>query len=250
MFDTREAPSSSSKNQSAPHSKQPVEDLPIPDDVNFSDSKDTDTAHLPKIKRRPDWLKPVLEEDIPKTLEPDWTIPSNNLPEVENNWADALAKLHKDPEENKLLSKTGDMGSFIKWLCKRIGKKKLSKSDLEGSVFKVVKVFHENNISLQFQIKECHRLLTDQVDLVNPEAHRLVPGVSKLLPLGGPPGQVTIQPKFFFNKDLEYLISGDTVGRVILSISKLKAATVTPPNWPASEYWVRGVLLHGSTTQD
>nr|GEX78479.1 hypothetical protein [Tanacetum cinerariifolium] len=25
---------------------------------------------------------------------------------------------------------------------------------------------------------------------------------------------------------------------------------VTPPNWPAAEYWVRGVLLHGSTTQD
>nr|GEV23797.1 hypothetical protein [Tanacetum cinerariifolium] len=24
---------------------------------------------------------------------------------------------------------------------------------------------------------------------------------------------------------------------------------VTPPNWPAAEYWVRGVLLHGSTTQ-
>nr|GEY99401.1 zf-CCHC domain-containing protein/UBN2 domain-containing protein [Tanacetum cinerariifolium] len=25
---------------------------------------------------------------------------------------------------------------------------------------------------------------------------------------------------------------------------------VTPPNWPAAKYWVRGVLLHGSTTQD
>nr|GFC36880.1 hypothetical protein [Tanacetum cinerariifolium] len=27
-------------------------------------------------------------------------------------------------------------------------------------------------------------------------------------------------------------------------------SVVTPPNWPAAEYWVRGVLLHGSTTQD
>nr|GFA46004.1 putative ribonuclease H-like domain-containing protein [Tanacetum cinerariifolium] len=27
-------------------------------------------------------------------------------------------------------------------------------------------------------------------------------------------------------------------------------AGVTPPNWPASEYWVQGVLLYGSTTQD
>nr|GFC29304.1 reverse transcriptase [Tanacetum cinerariifolium] len=29
-----------------------------------------------------------------------------------------------------------------------------------------------------------------------------------------------------------------------------KSPTITPPNWPAAEYWVRGVLPHGSTTQD
>nr|GEV08890.1 reverse transcriptase domain-containing protein [Tanacetum cinerariifolium] len=114
-------------------------------------------------------------------------IPPIDLPEAENNWADALAKSYQDPEKNKLLSKTGDMGSFIKWFSKRIGKKKLSKSDLEGPAFKVVKSFHENIISLQFQIEECQRLLTDQVDLVIPEGHRLVLNVSKPLPLGGPP---------------------------------------------------------------
>ncbi|GKD72630.1 hypothetical protein Tco_1330912 [Tanacetum coccineum] len=60
-------------------------------------------------------------------------------------------------------------------------------------------------------MEECHRMLTDQVDLVNPEGHQLVPDVSKPLPLGGPPGQVNIQSQFFFNKDLEYLVSGDKV---------------------------------------
>nr|GEV95744.1 hypothetical protein [Tanacetum cinerariifolium] len=78
------------------------------------------------------------------------------------------------------------MGSLIKWFCKRIGKKKLSKSDLEGLTFKVVKAFHESSISLQFQMEVCHWLLTNQVDLVNPEGHRLVPDVNKPLPLGGP----------------------------------------------------------------
>ncbi|GKE15921.1 hypothetical protein Tco_1423498 [Tanacetum coccineum] len=38
-------------------------------------------------------------------------------------------------------------------------------------------------------MEECHLLLTDQVDLVNPEGHRVVPNVRKPLPLGGPPGQ-------------------------------------------------------------
>nr|GEY18411.1 hypothetical protein [Tanacetum cinerariifolium] len=68
-------------------------------------------------------------------------------------------------------------------------KKKLSKSNLEGQAFKVVRSFYENNISLQFQMEVYHRLLTDQVDLVNPKGHRLVPDVSKPLPLRGPPAR-------------------------------------------------------------
>ncbi|GJU62747.1 hypothetical protein Tco_1244582 [Tanacetum coccineum] len=163
MFDTREAPSSSSKQKFISHSEQFVEEVPMLDDVNISDLEDTDTAHLPKIKTRPDWLK-------------------------------------------------------------HIGKSKLSKADLEGPTYKVVRAFHSNNISLQFQMEECHLLLTDQIDLVNPEGNRLVPNMGKPLPLGGPPGQVTIQPQFFFNKDLDYLVSSSKERRNALSISKLKVA--------------------------
>nr|GEV13766.1 retrovirus-related Pol polyprotein from transposon TNT 1-94 [Tanacetum cinerariifolium] len=141
------------KQQSAAFSEQPVKDVPIPNDVNNSDSEDTGTVHLPKIKTKPNWLKPVPEEDIPETLEPDWTIPSTDLPKAENNWADALAK---------------------------IGKKKLKKSDLEGPTFKEV----------QHSKKKLSK--SDQVDLVNHEDHRLVPDVSKPLPLGGPPGQTKL----------------------------------------------------------
>nr|GEU94063.1 hypothetical protein [Tanacetum cinerariifolium] len=147
--------------QSTPQSNQPVEDVPMPNDVNIFDSEETNTTHLPKIKARPDWLKPLPEEDRPETLETDLIIPATDLLEAENNWADALAKSYKYPEENKLLSKTGDMGSFIKWFCKRIGKNKLSKSDLKGPTFK---------------------------------GHRLAPDMSKPLPIGGLPGQVTIPP--------------------------------------------------------
>ncbi|GKG44688.1 hypothetical protein Tco_0486126, partial [Tanacetum coccineum] len=60
-------------------------DVPIPDNVNVSDSEDSDTAHLPKLKTRPDWLKPIPEEDRPTTPEPDWVIPPNDLPEPKNN---------------------------------------------------------------------------------------------------------------------------------------------------------------------
>ncbi|GKF08136.1 hypothetical protein Tco_0042360, partial [Tanacetum coccineum] len=43
----------------------------MPDTANISDLKDTDSAHLPKIKPRSEWLNPILEEDRPKTLKPD-----------------------------------------------------------------------------------------------------------------------------------------------------------------------------------
>ncbi|GJR72807.1 hypothetical protein Tco_0085172 [Tanacetum coccineum] len=66
-------------------------------------------------------------------------------------------------------------------------------------------------------MEECHKLLTDQVDDAI-----IKHNVSKPLPLGGQPGQVTIQAEFFFNKDLKYLRYGSKGGRPALSISKMK----------------------------
>nr|GEX55316.1 hypothetical protein [Tanacetum cinerariifolium] len=57
-----------------------------------------------------------------------------------------------------------------------------------------------------------------------PEDSLLAHNVKKPLPLGGPPGQVTIQSNFFFNKDLEYLRYGSKGSRPALSILKMKAA--------------------------
>ncbi|GJT67456.1 hypothetical protein Tco_1018936, partial [Tanacetum coccineum] len=88
-YDIREAPSNSSKQKTAPQSEQLVDDVPIPDDMHILDSEDTGVAHLLKIKTRPDWLKPVPEEETPKTPEPEWVIPPNDLLETENNRADA-----------------------------------------------------------------------------------------------------------------------------------------------------------------
>ncbi|GKF69348.1 hypothetical protein Tco_0202405, partial [Tanacetum coccineum] len=117
----------------------------MPDAAHISDLEDIDSTHLPKINPRPEWLKPIPEEDRPKTPEPDWSVPPNDLPEPENNWA----KMHSS-SPIKILRKTSYFGRLM---------------------------------------EECHWLLTDQVDLVNPEGHRFMPDVNKPLPLGGPPGQ-------------------------------------------------------------
>ncbi|GJU32110.1 hypothetical protein Tco_1175699 [Tanacetum coccineum] len=51
-------------------------------------------------------------------------------------------------------------------------------------------------------MEECHLLLTDQIDLMNPEGNRVMHDINKLLPLGGSPGQVL----FKFNPGMEHRI--------------------------------------------
>ncbi|GJZ60364.1 hypothetical protein Tco_0616180 [Tanacetum coccineum] len=83
--DTRDAPSSSSKQKPDFQSTQPTDDILIPDDMHLSDSEDSGADHLLKIKTRPDWLKPIPEDETSETLEQDWVIPPNDLPEPKNN---------------------------------------------------------------------------------------------------------------------------------------------------------------------
>ncbi|GJV83541.1 hypothetical protein Tco_1523439 [Tanacetum coccineum] len=73
-----------------------------------------DNAHIPKVSTTT-WFKPIPESERPATPEPEWTIPPNDFPEPENNWANTYATAYKVPEENKLQRKTYDIGSFIKW---------------------------------------------------------------------------------------------------------------------------------------
>ncbi|GKD34485.1 hypothetical protein Tco_1249994, partial [Tanacetum coccineum] len=113
-----------------------------------------------------------------------WSIPSSSLPVPNNNWASAIAFSFVSPPENSLLSQIGDIGVFIDWFCKKQGITVLTPKHLEGPTYEVVKAFHPEVIHLQFQMEECYKLLTNQVD-----EGLLRYNVSRPLPLGGPLGQ-------------------------------------------------------------
>ncbi|GJS73561.1 hypothetical protein Tco_0706402 [Tanacetum coccineum] len=211
-FDTRDAPSSSSKQQSDPHAEQPVDEIPIQDSDNISDSEDTDSAHLPKTNQRLEWLKPIPDDERPATPEPAWVIPTSHVPDAMNNWDNAGG------------GGGGDMRTFMNWYCQKMGKTELTQADLEGQAYEVVKPFYPDVVHLQFQMEECHKMLTDQIDWANPEGDQVRIDISKPLPLSGPPGHVTIQTQFFFNKDLDYLRYGSKGSGQALSISKMKVA--------------------------
>ncbi|GJY98493.1 hypothetical protein Tco_0515403 [Tanacetum coccineum] len=188
MTDTRLKPSVSP----IPGELHMDDDTTADEQAYSSSGEDIGHDHIPAVNLRQSWWKPITE-DRPATPEPAWSIPSSDLTVPTNNWASALKSTYTPPPENSLLAQIGDMATFMDWYCKKQGISKLTQKDLEGPAYEIVKVFHPDN-------------------------------VRKPLPLGGDPGHVTIQPDFFFNKDLEYLSYGRKMGRPALSISKMKAA--------------------------
>ncbi|GKB86338.1 hypothetical protein Tco_0958610 [Tanacetum coccineum] len=203
-----------------------MQDDSIPEEqVLLSNDEDSKKDHQPKADLRKDWWKPLPEEERPVTPEPAWTIPSSNKSDVVNNWASALATTYDPPVENSLLVKNGDMTTFMNWYCQKVNKTVLTQADFKRQAYEVVKAFYPDVIHLQFQMEECHKMLTAQVDWTNPEGDQVRIDVNQPLPLGSPPGHVTIQSQFCFNKDLEYLRYGSKESNPILSISKIKAAS-------------------------
>ncbi|GJR16967.1 hypothetical protein Tco_0965494 [Tanacetum coccineum] len=70
-----------------------------------------------------------------------------------------------------------------KFFFRRTGKKKLCKTKFRRTAFNLVKAFHKNSLFLQYQMDECHKLLTNKVDLSNPEGHRILRNIHEPLPL-------------------------------------------------------------------
>ncbi|GJY18024.1 hypothetical protein Tco_0389515 [Tanacetum coccineum] len=156
-----------------PYASSIPEDIFMHEESDFaaqdmvSDDEDISSRHIPRVNLKQDWFKPLSEDERPATPEPSWSIPSSSL-------------------------FTGDIGVFIDWFCKKQGITKLTPTHLEGPAYEVVKAFHPDVIHLQYQMEECHKLLTNQVD------DRLLKyNVSRPLPLGD---------------------------RIMLSITKMKAA--------------------------
>ncbi|GJT53058.1 hypothetical protein Tco_0988112 [Tanacetum coccineum] len=73
-------------------------------------------------------------------------------------------------------------------------RRKLCKADLKDQLSTWLKP-SQYMFFLQYSMDECHKLLTNKVDLSNPEGHQILRNVYEPLPLGGPPGQ--------YNKGLE-----------------------------------------------
>ncbi|GJT34731.1 hypothetical protein Tco_0925150 [Tanacetum coccineum] len=83
------------------------------------------------------------------------------------------------------------------------------------------------DIKLEYNMEECYKALSDQLDWTNPEGDRCSFDLSKPLPLKGRQGHLTVPAEYFFNNDLEYLKSENLERKYTTSITKTKAARLS-----------------------
>ncbi|GJW91257.1 hypothetical protein Tco_0168810 [Tanacetum coccineum] len=100
---------------------------------------------------------------------------------------------------------------------------KITKADLEGPVFQLLKGTCRSSITLEYHLEQHYLAFFDKLDWANRERDKCPFDLSKPLPLQGHPGHLTIPVNFFFNNDLEYLKTGNTKRKYITLISKTRA---------------------------
>ncbi|GKA81985.1 hypothetical protein Tco_0788733 [Tanacetum coccineum] len=159
------------------------------DEGHVSDLEDTDNAHIPKVLTTT-WFKPIPEGERPATPEPEWTIPPNDFPEPETNWANTYTTMYQTNRKEEL--------------CKA-NIKKVQLSTLLSLTKEQL---------LQYQMDECHKLLTNKVEMSNPEGHQILRNIYEPLPLGGPPaaryldfGLKELVPSLWVESERDYDIS-------------------------------------------
>ncbi|GJR17142.1 hypothetical protein Tco_0965669 [Tanacetum coccineum] len=179
-------PSKSSKSNKPIDAEDVVHEVDI--DVAKSVENDVVDADNPtqaddSVPKRDNskWFK----EDVmvrPETPDPEWHKEPSDAPE--QPWFNDLVNAQKDP-----LTFEDVMGSFFDFTnftknC--LQKDKITKANLEGSAFKLIKGRYRNYIELEYNFEQCYLALTSQLDWVNPEGNRVPHDLSDPLPLQGP----------------------------------------------------------------
>nr|GEY37301.1 hypothetical protein [Tanacetum cinerariifolium] len=78
-----------------------------------------------------------------------------------------------------------------------------------SDAYEVVKAFYPDVIHLQFQMEECHKMLTDQVDWTNPKGYQVKMDVNRPLPLGGSPDMLLCHVKKKSDQPCGFLVSSE-----------------------------------------
>ncbi|GJR84876.1 hypothetical protein Tco_0155661 [Tanacetum coccineum] len=155
-------------------------------------------------------------------MDPEW----NECKTIENKptqkWLSNLAKAEKPSKTfDDLMSTPIDFSTFV---MNRLQISDLTQNILVGPAFKILKGTWRSYVELKFNMEECYKALTDQLDWNNLEGDRYQFNLSKSLPLVQSRNHQIIPVDYFFNNDLAYLQGGSTSRTYTTSLTKTKAS--------------------------
>ncbi|GJT31514.1 hypothetical protein Tco_0921933 [Tanacetum coccineum] len=105
----------------------------------------------------------------------------------------------------------------------------LTQDILVGPAYNILKGTCRSYVELDYNMEECYKLLTDQLDWNNPEGDRYPFDLSKPLPLVMSENRQIVSVDYSFNNDLAYLQGGSTGRTYTTSLTKIKAAKYDLP---------------------
>ncbi|GJR74044.1 hypothetical protein Tco_0086409 [Tanacetum coccineum] len=116
-----------------------------------------------------------------------------------------------------------------------------------GLAFKLLKGTRSNYSELEYDFKECYKVLSEKLDWENPEGDDYLFVLSKPLPLITCGNHQRVLFKFFINNDLKYLQGGVSTMTYTTSTTKLKAAKYDLPGIEDMSFYAyaRGMQLRG-----
>ncbi|GKB78825.1 hypothetical protein Tco_0945720 [Tanacetum coccineum] len=143
--------------------KEPVHEVAIDVVEHILDDVVND-AHQPQddvdpMKDNSSWFK---QPPRPKTPDPEWNKDPNIDDGPEQTWLNDLEKAAKDSAEcDDLMGSTIDFSNFVKH---RLKKDKITKADLEGPVFKLLKGTCKSIIELEYHLEQRYLAFSDLMD--------------------------------------------------------------------------------------
>nr|GEW87078.1 hypothetical protein [Tanacetum cinerariifolium] len=123
----------------------------------------------------------------PTTLDPEWNKCQVVDDQPEQTWFNDLVYAQNDPLTfDELMATPIEFSKFAK---NRLKLDKITKADLVGPVYNLLKGTCQSSIKLEYNMEEFYKALTDKLDL------------SKPLPLKGRLGHLIVALEYFFNND-------------------------------------------------
>ncbi|GJX30634.1 hypothetical protein Tco_0238713 [Tanacetum coccineum] len=188
-------PSQSTKPVDADEGIQDVET--ITEDAGLNS---TPSAH---VINKPTWFKDSPRPETLDSPDPIWSKEPSADEGPEQTWFIDLEKNAKDLADfDDILGTTFYFSNFVKH---RFQKDTLTKADLEGPVYQLLKGTCRSFIELEYHLEQRYLTFFEQLDWINHEGDNTPKDFSNPLPLVGAPNHLYIQATYFFNKDLKCL---------------------------------------------